>query len=322
MSRTPQEELVHFLSDLYSVELQALAQMASAPGIADDPALAADFRTHHTETEEQAEMVRARLEALGGTPSTVKDAIMKIGGKGFLLFAKAMPETPGRLVAHSYSYEAMEWAGYEVLIRMAEQLGDSTTAAVGRTIQAQERTMMRRMEERYDAAEAASHRQVDAGDVSTHVGKHLAEAHALESQSLKLMEKGVKIAGDAQLSQIYAQHREETLAQIDSLEQRIRAIGASTSKLEDAALKLGALNWGLFFQAQADTPAKLAAFAYAVEHLEIAGYELLLRTARRANDPETVRLCERILTEERAMTERLAESIGHSVRVSFAKVSD
>jgi ferritin-like metal-binding protein YciE len=34
---------------------------------------------------------------------------------------------------------------------------------------------------------------------------------------------------------------------------------------------------------------KLAAFSYAVEHLEIGGYELLARVATRAGDEETAR---------------------------------
>ena len=67
------------------------------------------------------------------------------------------------------------------------------------------------------------------------------------------------------------------------------------STLKDAALRLGALNWGGFFAAQPDTPAKLAGFAYAFEHLEIAAYELLRRVARAAGDPETSAVAERIL---------------------------
>ena len=34
--------------------------------------------------------------------------------------------------------------------------------------------------------------------------------------------------------------------------------GESPSSVKDAALRLGALNWGAFFGAQPDTPAKLA----------------------------------------------------------------
>ena len=63
MTRTPNEQLVHFLSDMYSVEQQAIAQLISAPKIAGDPALAAEFRLHYTETEQQAELVRERLES-------------------------------------------------------------------------------------------------------------------------------------------------------------------------------------------------------------------------------------------------------------------
>ena len=45
-------------------------------------------------------------------------------------------------------------------------------------------------------------------------------------------------------------------------------------------MRLGAVNWATFFKAHPDTPGKVAAFAYAFEHLEIGGYEQLLRVAR------------------------------------------
>ena len=125
---------------MYSVEQQALAQLVSAHKLAASPKFAADLQLHCTETERQAELVRERLEANGGSSSIVKEAIMKLGGKGFLLFAQIMPETPGRLAAHAYSYEAMEWAGYEMLIRFAEEAGDAETAEVARKIRDEERT--------------------------------------------------------------------------------------------------------------------------------------------------------------------------------------
>jgi ferritin-like metal-binding protein YciE len=310
MPGTPPEQLVRFLSDMYSVELQALVQMESAAGLAGDPTLAADFRTHCHETQRQVELVRNRLEAAGGSPSAVKDAVMKLGGKAFLLFARIMPETPGRLVAHAYSYEAMEWAGYEMLRRFAERAEDAETAAAARAIGAEERTMMHRLERGFDAAERASHgRDLDGAsgpDTHAHVRKHLAEAHALEAQSSQLLEKAAAIAGEARLSDIYARHLVETRGHARQIEQRLQSLGGSPSALEDAALRIGGFNWGLFFQAQSDTPAKLAAFVYAVEHLEIGGYELLRRSARRARDAETENLCESILEEERLMAGRLA----------------
>lgn len=318
MSRSPQEELVHFLSDLYSMELQAIAQLVTAPKMAEDPGFASDFQIHLEETERQAEMVRKRLEELGGAPSVIKDTIMKLGGKSFLLFARLQLETPGRLLAHSYSYEAMEWAGYGVLIRMAEMAGDSTSADLGRAIQAEERAMMERLEQRFDAIENLSHQELSAEEMDHHLRKHLAEAHALEVQSIKLLEKAEGIAGDPILAGIFSAHLEESRRQAGGLESRLHALGAGDPVFQDAALKLGALEWGLFFQAQKDSPAKLLAFAYAVEHLEIASYELLLRTARRCGDNATSRICERILGEERAMAGRLAEHFDLAVEATFA----
>ncbi|MBW3541293.1 MAG: DUF892 family protein, partial [Planctomycetes bacterium] len=317
MSRTAQEQLVHFLSDMYSVEQQALAQLVSAPNIAGDAGLAADFRQHHAETQEQAEMVRERLEAHGRSPSAIKDAVMKLGGKGFLLFARVLPETPGRLVVHAYSYEAMEWAGYDLLIRFADRAGDSMTVKTAKAIRAQERAMMQRLERRFDAAESITHAELPQKKLAEHVRRHLGDVHAFESQGIPLLKKSQKIAGDAALEAIYSRCLEEMREHARLVEQRLEALGSDSSKLKDAALAAGGVNWGLFFQAQQDTAAKLAAFVYAFLHLEVGGYELLKRTADRAGDTETTQLCERILAEKRAMADRVSEAFDSAIEATL-----
>lgn len=318
--RTPHDQLVHFLSDMYSVELQALAQLVSAPKLAGDPSLAADYETHYGETQRQADLVRARLEAAGGSPSAVKDAVMKLGGKSFLAFAKLQPETPGRLAAHAYSYEAMEWAGYEMLLRMAGAAGDAETARAAREIRDEERTMMERLERGFDAAERASHERTAPEDMAQHVRKHLAEAHALEAQSIKQLERGESIAGDLRVEKVYTEILRASRANSAALESRLKELGGDRSRFKDAVLAAGGLDWGLFFQAQSDTPTKLAAFVYAFEHLKIGGYELLRRSARRAGDGETERLCGRILEEERALVQRLADTFDEAVRATLETV--
>lgn len=317
MGRSVEEELVRFLSDMYSVEQQALAQLVSAPEIARDPWIAEDFRQHHIETQRQAERVRARLEARGGEPSAIKDAVMNLGGKGFLLFARALPETPGRLVAHAYSYEAMEWAGYAMLERIARRAGDEATVEVARAVGAEERAMMERLEGRFDGAEEASHGETAPERMDEEIRKHLAEAHALERQSEALLEKSTSMGGDPELGRIYREHLEESRGQAALIEARLDALGGRPSAFKDAAMGMGGLNWSVFFAAQSDTPAKLAAFAYAFEHLEIAGYELLRRSAGRTGDAETQRMCDRILTEERAMAERLAQGFDRAVQATL-----
>src|SRR5690242_11149740 len=139
-------QLKKYLTDAHSIEEQALAQLRTAPDIAGDPELSTIFEEHLTETEEQERLVRERLEAHGGSPSRVKDAVMAAGGKGFVLFAKSQPDTPGKLVAHAYSYEALELGGYELLRRVADRAGDTETAQAAERIAAQEQAMADRLE--------------------------------------------------------------------------------------------------------------------------------------------------------------------------------
>ena len=127
-----QEQLRKYLTDAHSIEEQALAQLEVAPRLAGDAELARIFQEHLGETRGHESMTRARLEALGADTSTLKDAVVKAGAAGFLLFAKVQPDTPGKLVAHTYSYEHMELAAYELLGRVAERAGDDETVQLAR----------------------------------------------------------------------------------------------------------------------------------------------------------------------------------------------
>ena len=320
MANTLDEQLTKYLTDAHSIETQALAQLRTAPKIAEDPAVADAFARHLEETEEQERLVSERLEARGGSPNAVKEAVMRLGGKGFILFARSQPDTTGKLVAHAYSYEHLELASYELLMRVAQRAGDEETVAMAGRIRDEEAEMGRRLEDLFDAAVDASLREHARDDLDTLLVKYLADAHAIESQAEQLLKRGRKIAGDEVLAGLYEEHLDETLSQQVRLEERLAAHGGSPSALKDAAMRVGALNWGAFFQAQPDTPGKLCAFAYAFEHLELGGQEQLLRVARRAADEETVRVVEGIIVEERAMADRLAAHFDLAAEASLAAV--
>jgi ferritin-like metal-binding protein YciE len=87
--------------------------------------------------------------------------------------------------------------------------------------------------------------------------------------------------------------------------------------IKDAVMRLGALNLGTFFGAQVDAPVKLAAFAYAFEHLEVASYELLGRLAARAGDEDTVSASQAILLEERAAAARIHSQFDRALDASL-----
>jgi ferritin-like metal-binding protein YciE len=300
MPETLEEQLTKHLTDAHSIEVQALLQMRVAPRMARDPQLARAFREHIVETEEQERLVRERLAARGADPSRLKDIAGRAGGVGMVLFARTQPDTPGKLVAHAYSYEHMELAAYELLSIVAERAGDSETAAVARSIGEQEAEMAERLAAGFDRAVEASLREVAADDVGRQLGNYLADAFAIESQALQLLEQGREIAGESELSKVFSGHLEETRSQQAAVRARIEARDERPSRFKSVLLRIGGVNLGAFFGAQPDTPAKLAGFAFAFEHLEIAAYEQLLRVARRAGDDETARIAERIVGEERA----------------------
>jgi ferritin-like metal-binding protein YciE len=90
--------------------------------------------------------------------------------------------------------------------------------------------------------------------------------------------------------------------------------------LKDAAMRIGAVSWAGFFAAQPDTAVKLAGFAYAFEHLEIAAYEQLKRVAEKAGDRETVTDSEAILAEERSAAETLWNGFDRALDASLEKL--
>jgi ferritin-like metal-binding protein YciE len=311
------EQLTKYLTDAHSIEEQALAQLRTAPNIAGDPEIARAFREHLTETDRHERDVWLALNARGAEPSTVKDTVMRIGGKGFLLFARLQPDTPGKLVAHSYSYEALEIASYELLQRVAERAGETTVADLASEICAEERAMLERLASLFDRAVDASLDAVGRDDLGEQLRKYLADAHAIEEQAIALLERAPESSKEAQLIAVYEEHLVETREHAELVEARLKALGGDPSTLKDAALRLGALQWGAFFRAHPDTPGKLAAFAYAFEHLEIGGYEQLKRVAERAGDEQTARIAEEILVQERAAAEGIASGFDAAVTASL-----
>jgi ferritin-like metal-binding protein YciE len=311
------EQLTKYLTDAHSIEEQALAQLRSAPDAAGDPELAAMYRTHLEETEGHERRIRALLDERGAKPSLTKDTVMKLGGKGFLLFARLQPDTPGKLHAHSLSYEALELSSYELLETAADRAGEEPVAQAADAIAAEEHEMIKRLESGFDEAVEASLREVGAGDLEEQLRKYLADVHAIEAQSESLLERGRKLAGNETLARIYAEHLDETRDHSEAIAARLDALGGDPSSLKDAALRLGALNWGAFFQAHPDTPAKLAGFARAFEYLEIGGYEQLKRVAERAGDDETAALVGQILEDERTASDRIAGAFDEAVDASL-----
>ncbi|HVS86427.1 MAG TPA: DUF892 family protein [Gaiellaceae bacterium] len=314
------EQITKYLTDAHAIEVQALAQLRGAPDSAGDEELAAAFREHLAETEAHESATRRLLAARGAAPNRLEDLVMRIGGVGFLLFARVQPDTPGKLVAHSISYEALEQASYELLALTADRAGEEELAGEARRIRDQESSMRERLESLTDRSVAASLRDVPRDDVEEQLRKYLADAHAIEEQAIGLLERGPAIVDEPNLAAVFSDHLAETRDHQELVEERLAALGGDPSSFKDAAMRLGALQWGAFFQGHPDTPGKLAAFAYAFEHLEIGGYVQLRLVAERAGDRETVAMADRILEQERAAAAQIQSEFEAAVTASLRAV--
>jgi len=192
---------------------------------------------------------------------------------------------------------------------------------LARTIGAQERAMGERLAACFDVAVEASLREKGADDIESELVSYLTDAHAIESQALQLLEAGPAIAGFDGLAQVFREHLEETRGQQQLVEERLRAHEALPSRSQSTGLRIGGANLGAFFAAQPDTPVKLAGFAYAFEHLEIASYELLRRVADRAGDADTISVAMQIAGQERVAAERIAATWDGAVEATLAKLT-
>jgi ferritin-like metal-binding protein YciE len=93
--RTLPEQLTKYLTDVHSIEVQALAQLKAAPAIAGDDRLATVFAEHLDETREQERLVREQLVARGADTPSLKDVAGRVGGWAMVAFARLTRTRPG-----------------------------------------------------------------------------------------------------------------------------------------------------------------------------------------------------------------------------------
>jgi ferritin-like metal-binding protein YciE len=135
--------------------------------------------------------------------------------------------------------------------------------------------------------------------------KHIAEAHAMEQNVLRMLDSMIATIDDPDLVEALRLHRGETEEHRGRMAKRLEAHGESASIARDAGGILGALMKGVVDIARGEKAGRNARDGYAAEHMEIASYELLERIARRAGDEETAEAA----AQNRADEQRMAKLI-------------
>lgn len=284
-ARSPGSQVAKYLADAHSIEKQALIQMEWAPRMAGHERLAEIFREHRDETRDHEASIGERLEELGHRPSPTKDALGRGGGIPMLLFAAVQPDTPGKLLAHAYSYEHMEAAAYGILAEYAGRTGDKETSELAARILDEERAMAARIEDRFDLAADESMtrtRRTGAGLL----GCYLADSHALECQAIGFYSAAARSLDDDLLVRQFTRNLRFACRRRDQLDGRLEARDRTSSTIKSLPLAAGGHLAAGAMGVQPDPVTKLAGFAYAFQHVRIAGCELLKRVAIRLNDQE------------------------------------
>jgi ferritin-like metal-binding protein YciE len=136
----------------------------------------------------------------------------------------------------------------------------------------------------------------------------LRDAHAMEEQAEKMLD------ATASRMENYPEFRARLLSHLEETREQARLVrgcidrrGGDTSTLKDMAGKVMATAQGMSGMFVSDEVVKATMASYTFEHMEIASYRSLIAAAEAVGDSETRMVCERILPQEEAMAQWLAD---------------
>jgi ferritin-like metal-binding protein YciE len=147
---TINDQLVKHLDEAHAMEQNVLRMLDGMISTTDDPAILQELEHHKMETEGHALKMRQRLEAHGGTPSTVRQMTGILGALAKMPLDLVRQEKAARNARDGYAAEHMEIAAYELLKRLAQKAGDDSTVAACDEILAQERMMAETIASNWD----------------------------------------------------------------------------------------------------------------------------------------------------------------------------
>ena len=139
---TPRDNLAAWLRDAYAMEGQAIELLKSQiERLEHYPEAQPRLREHLNETMEQQKTVEGCLERLGESPSSFKEATMKMGANvQGMMHGLATDEFLKHALA-SHAFEQFEAGSYHSLSAAAEAAGETEIAQTCRRLMEQEKAM-------------------------------------------------------------------------------------------------------------------------------------------------------------------------------------
>ena len=138
---TIDDQLVKHLDEAHAMEQNVLRTLDAMISTTDDPEILQELEHHRNETEGHALRMRARLEAHGVAPSTVRQATGILTALAKVPLDMVRSERAGRNARDVYATEHLEIATYELLKRIAQRAYDEETVTDCDQILEEERAM-------------------------------------------------------------------------------------------------------------------------------------------------------------------------------------
>ncbi|MGI8958828.1 MAG: DUF892 family protein [Bryobacteraceae bacterium] len=141
MPQTSNTIMRRYLEDAIASEKSFETQLQGFAREGDDEEVNAMFAIHAAETRRQYDRLTARLEELGGSPSTAKSFLAHIFGLApkSAQVGHAPEERTTQNLIMAFTVENSECAMYEALAAASEAAGDTATETLAREIQAEEK---------------------------------------------------------------------------------------------------------------------------------------------------------------------------------------
>lgn len=319
MSESEQEHLLNHLRDTQAIEFHAQRQLSRLADRAEDEELEEICGRHLEQAREHEQKVKELVEGQGHESSALEDKSLRAGAIGLRQLADIAPDTPARVAIQLFGLEQLEIAGFELLQQIAEREGDEDAAKIAREILEQKCQGAQEVEQRFDRASELLIEQHGDDDRDKVLLGQLTEMHALEEQSLQLLQIAAnEVCEDEEFEQLLTGLREETQEQEQLVTQRIEGHDAHPSAVRD--LHMGTARSGLrdLRAHPPDAYVKLAMNLCCLLHVQAAAYHVLGKVAEASDDRETAEVAEKIGEQKRGAAQKVHEKFEYTIELMYS----
>jgi len=321
-----QNPIQRYLEDAIAAEKSFETQLRGFAKEATLPAARNLFDQHAEETRQQYEDLTARLEAMGGSTSSIKSMLAHLFNSAPKMAQMGHDETERTTqdLMMAFAVENAEVAMYEALTIAAEIAGDHETAQLARRIQAQERMTAEKVWGTIAPSATESFRterrgssQADAADPA--ILRYLQDAEAAERNFEDALTSFSKGGEQGEVRSMMSTMAGKARTQHQRLRARLETLGGSRSTSKSVLAHLLAFT-PLTAQAGHDDAEKSTQhlmIVYAAAASEMAMYEALAVTAIECGDRETAALARELQSEEQEDHRMAWQGLGQSARASM-----